>query len=165
MRLTGLAERTLAGVPVSIVEGGLVVARTIIASDGSFKVRAALPALRGGRVLRYQARIGALTSRNLRLKRRMVTTSARLRRGRVVIRGRVVNAGKLRRRPVVELFARERGCGKVYRRVGRARLRRDGRFAVSARPLAGVDVAVYRVSARLPGRGRSYTLPQTIARR
>lgn len=165
VRLTGLAERTLAGAPVSIVEGGLVVARTVIASDGTFKVRAALPARRGGRVLRYQARIGVLRSRNLRLQRRMVTTSAGLSGGRVVIRGRVVNAGKPRRRAIVELVARERGCGKTERRIGRARLRRDGRFTVSARPLQGVDVAVYRVRARLPGFGRSYTLPQTIARR
>lgn len=161
-RLTGLAERTLAGAPVSIVEGGLVVARTVIAAGGSFKVRSALPAQRGGRVLRYQARIGVLRSRNLRLARRMVTTSAGLRRGRIVIHGRVVNAGKRRRAVVVELFGRERGCGTTYRRIGRARLRRDGRFSVSARPLAGVDVAVYRVSARLPALGRSYTLPQTI---
>ncbi len=96
----------------------------------------------------------------------MVTTSARLSRGRIVIRGRVVNAARaVRRRPVVELFARERGCGKTYRRVGRARIRRNGRFSVSARPLAGVDIAVYRVSARLRGLGRSYSLPQTIARR
>ncbi len=166
VRLTGLAERTLAGAPVSIVEGGLVVARTVIAADGSFKVRAALPAQRGGRVLRYQARIGVLTSRNLRLKRRMVTTSAALRGGRIVIRGRVVNAARaVRRRPAVELFARERGCNKAYRRIGRARIRRDGRFSVSARPLAGVDIAVYRASVRLRGIGRSYSLPQTIARR
>ena len=166
VRLNGLAERTLAGAPVSIIEGGLVVARTTIAADGTFKVRATPPAQRGGRVLRYQARIGVLKSRNLRLKRRMVTTSARLSRGRIVIRGRVVNAARaVRRRPVVELFARERGCGKTYRRVGRAHIRRNGRFSVSARPLAGVDIAVYRVSARLRGLGRSYSLPQTIARR
>ena len=166
VRLNGLAERTLAGAPVSIIEGGLVVARTTIAADGTFKVRATLPAQRGGRVLRYQARIGPLKSRNLRLKRRMVTTSAWLSRGRIVLRGRIVNAARaVRRRPVVELFARERGCGKTYRRVGRARIRRNGRFSVSARPLAGVDVAVYRVSARLRGLGRSYSLPQTIARR
>jgi hypothetical protein len=166
VRVSGLAERTLAGAPVSIVEGGLVVARAVIASDGTFKVRVALPALRGGRVLRYQARLGVLKSGNLRLKRRMVTTSAALRGGRIVIRGRVVNARKaVRRRPVVMLLARDRGCGKTaYRRVGRARLRRDGRFEVSAAPLAGVDVAVYRASTRLRGLGRSYSLPQTIAR-
>jgi len=165
VRLNGLAERSLAGAPVTIVEGGLAVARTVIAANGSFKVRVGLPARRGGRVLRYQARIGLLRSRNLRLRRRMITTSAGLRRGRVVIRGRVADARAARARPVVTLFARERGCDKAYRRVGRARTRRDGRFSVSARPLAGVDVAVYRVRARLRGKGLSYTLPQTIARR
>lgn len=165
VRLTGLAERSLAGAPVTIVEGGLAVARTVIAANGSFKVRVGLPARRGGRVLRYQARIGALRSRNLRLRRRMITTSAGLRGGRIVIRGRVADARAARRRPVVTLFARERGCGKSYRRIARARTRLDGRFAVSARPLQGVDVAVYRVRARLPGKGRSYTLPQTISRR
>ena len=165
VRLNGLAEPTLATAPVTIVEGGLAVARTVVARDGTFKVRVALPARRGGRVLRYQARIGALRSRNLRLQRKMVTTSAGLRGGRVVIRGRVLDARAARRHPLVTLFARERGCGTSYRRVGRARVRGQGRFTVSARPLAGVGVAVYRVSMRLSGRGRSYTLPQTIARR
>jgi len=39
VRLAGLAEPTLAGAPVEIVEGGLVIARTAIRSNGSFEVR------------------------------------------------------------------------------------------------------------------------------
>jgi hypothetical protein len=162
VRLSGLAEPTLAGAPVNIVEGGLTVIRTTIRADGSFSTSIPVPAKRGGRVLRYQARIGLLSSRNLRLRRRMITTSARLSGGRIVLRGRVTNVRRLRKRPVVDLYARPRGCGKRYVRVGRARLRRDGRFTVSAPPLKGVGVAVYRASTRLPG-GRSFTLPQTIA--
>jgi len=100
-----------------------------------------VPARRGGRVLRYQARLGALKSSNLRLDRRLVTTSAALRGGRVVFAGRVVGV-KLRTRHVAELFARPRGCDKAYTRIGSARIGRDGRFTVRAAPLPGVSVAV-----------------------
>lgn len=165
VRVTGLAERTLAGAPVNIVEGGVTVARAAIGPDGAFKVGVSLPATRGGRVLRYQAQLGALRSRNLRLRRRMITTAAGLQGGRIVFSGRVVNVGRLRRSTLISMYARPRGCGTRYVRIGRARLRRDGRFVVKAAPLSGVEVAVYRVTARLPGRGRSFTLPQTIARR
>jgi hypothetical protein len=164
-QLTGLAERTLAGAPVEIVEGGLVVASTTIRSNGSFGARVRIPEQRGGRVLRYQARLGALHSRNLRLSRRLVTTSAALRGGKIVFAGQVANVRGLGRGRVAELFARPRGCGKTYVRVGRARIGRDGRFVVRAAPLRGVSVAVYRVRATLPGRIRSFTLPQAIASR
>ena len=165
VRVGGLAERTLAGAPVNIVEGGIVVARAVIRPDGGFKVGVSLPAKRGGRILRYQAQLGALRSRNVRLKRHMITTSARLTGGQIVFSGRVVNVRRLSKRIVVQLSARPRGCGTRSVRIGQARLRRDGRFVVKAAPLKGVDLAVYRVSARLRARVRTFTLPQTIARR
>jgi hypothetical protein len=163
--LTGLAERTLAGAPVDILEGGLVVAHTTIRSDGTIRLRVAVPRLRGGRVLRYQAKLGALHSRNVRLKRRMITTSAKLQRGRIVIKGRVTGAPRRGTRPVVRLLARPRGCGTRRTQIGSARLRRDGSFSVSGKPLAGVDVAVYQARTRLPARITTFSLPQTIARR
>jgi hypothetical protein len=149
---------------VNIIEGGLSVVRTTIQRDGTFSASVPVPLQRGGRVLRYQAQIGLLHSRNLRLRRRMITTSVRLSGGRIVLRGRVANVKRLRRPPVIDLYARPRGCGKQYVRVGRARLARNGAFTVSAPPLKGVDVAVYRATTRLPG-GRTFTLPQTIAAR
>jgi hypothetical protein len=163
--VTGLAERTLAGAPVNIVEGGLVVARTTIRSDGTYRVRVGIPARRGGRVLRYQAKLGALNSRNVRLQRRVTLTSARLQGGRIVLRGRVRGAPRRGTRPLVRLLARPRGCNTQTTAVGKARLRRDGSFRVSAAPLADVDVAVYRVRTRLPRRITTFSLPQTIARR
>jgi hypothetical protein len=163
--LTGLAERTLAGAPVDIVEGGIVIARTTIRSDGTIRVRVAIPRLRGGRVLRYQAKLGALRSRNIRLKRRMITTSAKLERGRIVIKGRVTGAPRRGTRPLVRLLARPRGCGTRRTQIGRARLRRDGSFSVSGKPLPGVDVAVYQARAQLSARFVTFSLPQTIARR
>jgi hypothetical protein len=162
--LSGLAEPTLAGAPVTIVEGGLSVIRTTIQGDGSFRTSVPVPSQRGGRILRYQAKLGLLHSRTIRLRRRMITTSAGLRDARIVLRGRVTNVRRLRRAPVVDLYARPRGCAKQYVRVGRARLRRNGAFTVSAPPLQGVSVAVYRATTRLPG-GRTFTLPQTIAGR
>jgi Bacterial Ig domain len=165
--LTGLAQPTLAGAPVEIVEGGVVITRTTIRRDGVFSTRVRVPSARGGRVLRYQARLGVLRSRNLRLRRRMVTTSAKLRGGKIVFSGRVAGVGRLRTRPVAVLFARPRGCDKdkTYVRIGSARIGRNGRFTVRAKPLPGVGVAVYRVRAKLPRRIVSFTLPRTIAGR
>jgi Bacterial Ig domain len=163
--LTGLAERTLAGAPVTIVEGGVVVARTRIGADATFGVRVPVPTQRGGRVLRYQAKLGTLQSRNVRLKRRMVLRSARLRSGRIVLSGKVSGAPRRGTRPVVRLLARARGCGTRLVQVGRARLHRDGSFRVSGRPLPGVDVAVYQARTKVRGRGVTFSLPQTIARR
>jgi len=163
--VTGLAERTLAGAPVNIVEGGVVVARTTIRSDATYRVRVPIPPRRGGRVLRYQAKLGALNSRNVRLQRRMTLTSARLQGGRIVLRGRVRGAPRRGTRPIVRLLARPRGCNTRTTIVGKARLRRDGSFRVSGMPLAGVDVAVYRVRTRLPRKITTFSLPQTIAHR
>jgi hypothetical protein len=164
--LTGLAQPTLARAPVDIVEGGIVIARTTIRSDGSFRLHVRVPATTGGRVLRYQARLGLLHSRNLRLSRRLVTTSAALRRGRIVFAGRVSGVKLRTSRPVATLFARRRGCGTKYVKIGSARIGRNGRFVVRAAPLRSAGpVAVYRVRARLPGRIVSYTLPQTVAAR
>jgi hypothetical protein len=163
--LTGLAERTLAGAPVTIVEGGVVVARTRIATDATFGTRIPVPAQRGGRVLRYQAKLGTLQSRNVRLNRRLVLRSARLRSGRIVLTGKVSGAPRRGTRPLIRLLARPRGCGTKRVQVGRARLRRDGSFRVSGSPLPGVDVAVYQARVKLRGRGVSFSLPQTIARR
>jgi hypothetical protein len=164
--LTGRAERTLARAPVNILEGGTVIARTPIRLDGMFRLQVRVPSSRGGRVLRYQARLGLLRSRNVRLSRRMITTSARLRSGRIVFKGRVLPAPRRDARPLVRLLARSRACGTGRRiQIGRARLHRDGSFQVSGRPLKGVDIAVYQAHARLRGRNASFTLPQTIERR
>jgi hypothetical protein len=162
--LTGLAERTLAGAPVNIVEGGLVIARATIRPDGTIRLRVPIPSNRGGRVLRYQAQLGRLHSRTVRLKRRMITTSAKLQNGRIVIKGRVVGAPK-HKRPLVRLIARPRGCGTRRTQIGRARLHRDGSFRVSGKPLAGVDIAVYQARARLHRKDTTFSLPQTIASR
>jgi hypothetical protein len=163
--LTGLAERTLAGAPVNIVEGGIVVGRTTVGPDGAIRLRVALPRQRGGRILRYQAQLGALRSRTVRLRRRTITTSARLQGGKIVLKGRITAAARHGRRPLVRLIARPRGCGTKRTQIGRARLRRDGRFTVSGRPLPGFDVAVYQARTKLRGRVVTFSLPQTIARR
>jgi hypothetical protein len=162
--VTALAERTLAGAPVNIVEGGIVIARPKIQRDGTVRVRVPVPSKRGGRVLRYQAQLGRLRSRNVRLKRKMITTSAKLQNGKIVLKGRVVGAPK-GKRPLVRLLARKRGCGTRNTQIGRARLHSDGTFRVSGAPLAGVDIAVYQARVRLHRKNTTFSLPQTIARR
>jgi hypothetical protein len=162
--VTALAERTLAGAPVNIVEGGIVIARPKIQRDGTVRVRVPIPSKRGGRVLRYQATLGRLRSRNVRLNRKMITTSAKLQNGKIVLKGRVVGAPK-GTRPLVRLLARKRGCGTRNTQIGRARLHSDGTFRVSGPPLAGVDIAVYQARVRLHRKNTTFSLPQTIARR
>jgi hypothetical protein len=128
-------------------------------------VKVPIPSKRGGRVLRYQAQLGRLRSRNVRLKRKMITTSAKLQDGKIVIKGRVIGAPKRAKRPLVRLLARKRGCGTRNTQIGRARLHSDGTFRVSGPPLAGVDVAVYQARTRLHRKNTTFSLPQTIARR
>jgi len=65
----------------------------------------------------------------------------------------------------VRLIARARGCGTRRIQIGRTRLRSDGGFSVSGKPLPDVDVAVHQARTRLPGRIVTFSLPQTIARR
>lgn len=163
--VTGLAERTFAGAPVNIVEGGVIIARPKIRSDGTVRVRVPIPKARGGRVLRYQAQLGRLRSRNVRLNRKMITTSAKLQNGRIVIKGRIIGAPKRGKRPLVRLLARKRGCGTRNTQIGRARLHSDGTFRVSGKPLPGVDIAVYQARTRLHRKNTTFSLPQTIARR
>jgi hypothetical protein len=69
------------------------------------------------------------------------------------------------KRALVRLLARPRGCGTTRTQIGRARLRRNGTFSVSGKPLAGVGVAVYQVRVQLRGKQRTFSLPQTIASR
>jgi hypothetical protein len=78
----------------------------------------------------------------------------------VVLAGRVTGSG--RRRPVVELLRRTGGCNShKFVVVGRARLRRDGSFRVTAKPFANLAIAIYRTRTTIPG-GRTFSLPQAV---
>ena len=54
------------------------------------------------------------------------------------------------------------GCNnRKFVVVGRARLRPDGRFRVTAKPFPGLAIAIYRARTAIPG-GRTFTLPQAV---
>jgi hypothetical protein len=156
----GVAEREFAGQTVTIHSGSRRVARARVRADGTFSTTAAGPRGRAARTARYQARLGTLRSLNLKLARRMLTTSAKLRSGEVVVAGRVTGR-RPRTRPFVELYGRRKGC-TTWIRLSRARLRADGTFKVSAPPFTDVDIAVYRARVRLSAGRETVTLPRVI---
>ncbi len=146
VRISGAARPSLAGRAVALVllDTGKVVARTRVRADGGFSAYAALPPrrLRTSSRTRYQARIGGIRSRALKLARRSYLTSAVLRGATVRLRGRVT--GAFRRGTAVTIRQRTTCASEAV--VGRARLRRDGSWSATVpapRP-AQRDVAVYR---------------------
>ena len=165
VRLVGIADPDLAGRKVTIRQGARKVATATIATDGTFATRARAPRRKDRKRARYQAVLGRSKSLNLKLDRRVITSTARVSRGKVVFSGRVVGR-RLKKRPMVELLARRQGCSNAgFVRVARARLGRDGRFKVTAGLLDDVDIAVYRVrtQARTGRRSvRTFSLPRPV---
>jgi hypothetical protein len=163
VHVTGLVGRVYQGRSVQIFAGTTKVGTALVTADGSFAARFAAPPARPARTIRYEARLDNQRSRALRLARRMTVTSARFSHGSVVLEGRVT--AHHRRRPVVELQARTGGCNSHrFVVVGRARLDRDGRFRLTAKPFGGLAIAIYRARTRIPG-GRTFTLPQAVMTR
>jgi hypothetical protein len=145
---------------MEIFAGDTKAGYAVVASDGSFAARVRAPSARKARTIRYQARLDRRRSPALKLARHMSVTTARATGGAVVIAGRVT--GSRRKRPVVELLGRTGGCNKrKFVVVGRARLRPDGRFRVTAKPFPGLAIAIYRARTAIPG-GRTFTLPQAV---
>ena len=92
--LLGAADKSLIGRTVNIffAVGGRRVASAVVQPDGFFRATAPLPprSVRFTNLARYQARIGAERSLNLKLHRRMLVTSISSSGGNVTIKGRVI---------------------------------------------------------------------------
>lgn len=157
---SGIADRGFQGRKVEIFAGDTKAGAAVVADNGSFAARLPAPSARKARTIRYQARLDQRRSPALKLARHMSVTTARVSGTAVVLAGRVT--GSRRKRAVVDLLGRTGGCNShKFVVVGRARLRPDGSFRVTAKPFSDLAIAIYRARTTIPG-GRTFTLPQAV---
>ena len=149
--LLGVADRKYAGRRVAIVftATGKTVASPTVAADGRFAATAPMPPrrVRATNRARYQARIGADRSLELKLMRRMQVTSVTSAGGRVTINGRVSKPLALRKtdRPIA--LQRRINC-TTNRTIAHVMPGADGRFSVTVQAPAGHGASVYRLRTK-----------------
>jgi hypothetical protein len=110
---------------------------------------------------RFEARAGRARSLALKLNRRTMITSARVRGGRVAIAGRIVPP--LARPPAPVVIRRQVSCRRSVV-AGRVRPRANGTFRASL-PLPRGRAAVYTTSSRVRGSARTFSLPTPVTLR
>jgi hypothetical protein len=169
VRLLGAADRRYIGRTVDIVfrHTGRRVARTRVRRDGTFTTTAPLPprSVRGTNRARYQARVGRERSMRLKLRRRLVVRSTRVRGRRVRIAGRVTQPLAA---PARRIEVRRRESCKRWVVVKRIRPRRDGTFTTTVAAPAGQLAATYRFATRVrkvrrnPKTYPTFTLPRHV---
>jgi hypothetical protein len=168
VKLTGVADRKLAGRTVAIVFSatGRTVAHAKVSKGGTFQTTAPLPpaSIRNTNAARYVAKVGSERSINLKLRRRMILSSISSRHGTITIVGHVVRPLG---RPAAPLVLRRRISCQQMKVVGRFRPRSDGSFRVVVKAPRGPGAAVYRLTTfvRNPGGHRlfsTFTLPRAV---
>lgn len=169
--LLGIADRRYAGSRVAIVftATGKTVARPVVAPDGRFSATAPLPSrsMRSTNRARYQARVGAVRSLELKLTRRMQVTSIAARGGRVTIAGRVTQPLARRaadRRITLQRLTTCKDAETLTHFMPRA----DGSFKIAVDAPARASSAVYRLRTKIRTNARStklfetFTLPRAL---
>ena len=169
--LLGVADRSFAGRTVELFFAATrkVVARAVVGADGRFAATAPLPPkrLRASNAARYEARIGTVRSKSLKLARRMVVTAIRAAGGKVTVSGRVIGPLAKRKADRAIVLERRVTCSKLER-AGVTQPRRDGGFTITVPAPAGGAGAVYRLRTKVPLRRGSpkvsgtFTLPRTV---
>lgn len=166
--LYGAADKRLAGKRIAIRSRAdrRVVARPRVSSAGLFRARVPLPPERWrySNRARYLASYGNQRSLDLKLHRRMVFTSVRSVRGKVILRGRVTRP-HTSPRDIVTI--RQRLTCRRQRVVARVRPNADGFFQVTLKAPKTGDVGVYRATTMVAHEGggpdfRTYTLPGLV---
>lgn len=169
VRLVGAADRRFSGRRVSIffTHTGRRVATAVVGRDGMFRTTAKMPprSIRGTNRARYQARIGRERSLRLKLQRRMIVRSVRVRNGRVRISGTV-------RRPLAKrirtIEIRRRVSCRRSVVVKRFKPNRRGNFSVVVKAPPSQLAAVYRAATRVrktrrnPKTYPTFTLPRFV---
>jgi hypothetical protein len=154
-------------VDIRVLPGDRHVASVKVGRGGGFHTTVKAPRKVTNKTF-YRARLGALAARKVKLKRRTVVAVARVRRGRVVIRGRLVRPLLAERQTVV--IRREVACNRLVV-AGRTRTNARGAFRISLRRPARIRAAIYVTSSRvrhaaIAGRTvRTNSLPLPIALR
>jgi hypothetical protein len=169
VRLVGAADRRFSGRRVSIffTHTGRRVATAVVGRDGMFRTTAKMPprSIRGTNRARYQARIGRERSLRLKLQRRMIVRSVRVRNGRVRI------SGTVRRplaKPIRTIEIRRRVSCRRSVVVKRFKPNRRGNFSVVVKAPPSQLAAVYRAATRVrktrrnPKTYPTFTLPRFV---
>jgi hypothetical protein len=169
VRLLGAASRRFAGqrVKIRFTATGEVVARPKVRTSGLFRATAKLPprALRFTNRARYRAEIHGQKSLRLKLVRRMLVSSTRVRGSKVTIAGRVV---KPLAAPIRQVIVKRRlSCGR-YRVVKRFKPPASGRFRITVGAPDEDQAGVYRLQTRVRKFERNlktfptFTLPRYV---
>lgn len=171
VQLLGVADKKFVGKKVQFVFAATkkVVATTTVGPDGGFTATAPLPPakLRNSNNARYLAKIGNISSLNLKLVRRMLVTSLVAKGGKVTITGRVTLplAPKAADREIT--LQRLVGCSRVEA-VTTFQPKSDGSFSITVPAVAGQTAAVYRLLTKVLAQGGSkhllstFTLPRAV---
>ena len=169
VQLYGAADQRYVGRRVSIffTANGRRVARATVRRDGTFRASARMPSrkIRGTNRARYQARIGRERSLRLKLQRRMLVRSVRVRGNRVRIAGRVVRPLA---RPIRRIVVKRRVSCRRNEVVARIKPSRKGNFNVTVPAPPGALAAVYRFETRVrnnrsnPKTYPTFTLPRYV---
>jgi hypothetical protein len=168
--LLGAADRHMIGRRVEIVlhATGRVVATSTVGADGFFHASAPLPprAIHDPNLVRYQARIDAERSFDLKLTRRMVVRSVRSQSGTVTIAGRVIPPLA---KPAATITVERRVSCNRFVTVKRVQSDHNGRFAITMAAPPGQQAAVYRATTSVrknalsPKHFPTFTLPRVVA--
>jgi DNA-binding beta-propeller fold protein YncE len=170
VELLGAADRSLIGRQVDIIfrAGGTRVATPVIGGDGFFHATAPLPParFRNTNLARYQARVGAERSLDLKLSRRMIVKSISSRNRVVTIAGRVTRPLA---QPIAPITVQRRVSCSRYVTVTRVKPHRDGTFTATLAGPPRDQAAVYRAATFVRKHTASrklfptFTLPRVVA--
>lgn len=166
--VTGAADLRLRGRTVEILLDGKRVGTAVVASNGAFAAKVRAPSKARRAKARYRARVGATSSQNLRLERRMVAAKLTRSGNRMILTGRITKP--FARRADTIRIQRYRSCSrKDAIRVGTVRPTRSGSFRVSFPvPAASAKALMFRATTKVAtstgGRARlaTFTLPRAI---
>jgi len=169
VKLFGVADRRFTGrrVTIRFTATNKVVARPVVRRTGLFTATAPLPRrkIRATNKTRYIARIGKEKSFKLKLVRRMLVSSTRVRSRKVTITGRVVLPLAA---PVRQIVVKRRvSCGR-YRVIKRFTPPPSGRFRVTLGGPPSRQAAAYRLQTRVrkftsnPKTYPTFTLPRYV---
>ena len=160
--LRGAAQPRYAGkrVTLSLTSTRTKVATTTVAGDGSFNATVKAPRRSQRGSARYEAAIGSVRSRAVKLARRAAITSAAVRGGRVTLSGQIVRPLARPVAPVV--ITRQVGCGRSAA-VARVRPRSNGSFRVTVPAPSGVRAAIFRVGTEVRRTASSRSVSNTFS--
>ena len=169
VKLFGVADRRFTGrrVTIRFLANNKIVARPVVRRTGLFTATAPLPRrkIRATNKARYIARIGKEKSFKLKLVRRMLVSSTRVRARKVTITGRVVLPLAA---PVRQIVVKRRvSCGR-YRVIKRFTPPANGRFRVTLGGPPSRQAAAYRLQTRVrkftsnPKTYPTFTLPRYV---